>query len=160
MAENPADKRHPELTASEVDHFYKVLSHRAEKLLECDSSSGDSWTRYLFAANTGAAAGMFVLLQKNLIFWHLIAFFIFCLGTFCIGISHFAFASWTRELAKGSTDDLNAWGRGEMTVRATDENNSRRHTSWKPTIGRWTLILSFILLSLGGLIAAVPFFLR
>ena len=153
-----SDKLWRELTPEHVTHFAKVGRERAVALDDLAYKTSCELTKYLFTANTGAAAGVFLLLNSAARqSWHLAAFFIFCGGAFFVGVAYLAMASWSRELSEGWSADLNAWGRNEITISTVDARNRQRQGSRKKMIVRWGLTVSFALLILGGLAAAVPF---
>lgn len=154
MNERPAEKLWKDMTSQEVDHFFKVCAARADYLSDLAYKTMTELTKYLFAANTGAAAGVFLLLKSSPgRSWYLVSFFTFCVGTFCVGVSYFILASWCRQVAEGWAESLNAWGRNEMTVADMDAKNRTQHNSWKKTAVRVGLVMSFVLLMLGGLTA-------
>jgi hypothetical protein len=157
MNDRPADKLWKDLTKEQVEHFFKLLAYRADRLADLAYKTMVELAKYLFAANTGAAAGVFFLLKSSPgQFWYLLSFYSFCGGTFFVGVCYLALASWADELADGSVQDLNAWGRNEITITTADANNRARHASWKKTAVRWGLKLSFVLLLAGGIMAAIP----
>lgn len=111
--------------------------------------------KYLFTANTGAAAGMLFLLRAtpgNVLV--LISFSFFCLGTFCVLVSYFLGASYFVDIAVGFQKDLIA-GKNDKDL---GDRHLQRLFGWKSTIapiGGW---LSFISLIVGGIIAAIALF--
>ena len=127
-----------DLTPEHVDHFYKILAKRADYFDDLAYRTYIELSKYLFAANTGAAAGLFLVLRSpEWQRWHLIAFFLFCGGTFFVGFSYLVLASWSADLMDGWSRDMNAWGRNEITVRGMDANNRVRHKCWKKYSRGW-----------------------
>ncbi len=154
MNERPADKLWKDMTPQQVDHFFKLLAKRAEDQDDLAYKTMVELTKYLFATNTGAAAGIFFLLRSSPDqLWYLLSFFIFCGGTFFVGICYLTLSSWSGEIADGWSQDVNAWSRNEMTITDMDINSRTRHSSWKKAGVRWGLRISFILLIAGGLMA-------
>ncbi len=157
MNERPADKLWKDLPPEQVDHFFKKCASRAELLGDLAHQTSCELAKYLFAANTGAAAGIFFLLKSSPgHIWYLLSFFSFCAGTFFVGVSYLTLASWCRELSDGWSQDMSAWGRNEITIAAMDANNRVRHASFEKTAARLGLAIAFGLLIAGGLTAAIP----
>jgi hypothetical protein len=155
---HPADKKWSELPQTQLDQLFKLSVERIKSLSDFAYNTHSELTKYLFAANTGAAAGMFLLLKdqhgERL---HLIAFYLFIAGSFFVGLAHLFCAWWADQMSRGAAADLNAWGRDEITMREADAlNRARYHSKKKRVIGAG-LWLSFFLLVAGGLTAAVPF---
>jgi hypothetical protein len=156
MNDRPADKLWKDLTPEQVGNFFKLLAKRADDQDDLAYKAMYELAKYLFAANTGAAAGLLFLLKSSPgHLWYLLSFFAFCAGTFFVGVSFHILTDWSRELAEGSTKDLNAWGRNEITVAGADANNRARYASCKKGVARCGLWVSFYLLLAGGLIAGV-----
>lgn len=147
MNERLADKLWKDLTPEQVDHFFKLLAKRADDQDNLLYKTMFELAKYLFAANTGAAAGLLFLMKSSPgHLWFLLSFFVFCTGTFFVGVSFHALTNWSRELADGSTQDVNAWGRNEITVAGADANNRARYASCKKMVVHWgalDLVLSF-----------------
>lgn len=155
MNERPADKLWKDLTPEQVNNFFKLLAKRADDQEDLAYKTLFELAKYLFAASTGAAAGLLFLLKSSPgHLWYLLSFFAFCAGTFFVGVSFHTLTDWSRELADGSTQDLNAWGRNEITVAGMDTNNRARYASCKKTVARWGLRVSFCFLLVGGLMTA------
>jgi len=156
MNERPADKLWKELTPEQVDHFFKVFSKRVDAQEGLLYKALFELAKHLFAANTGAAAGLLFLMKSSPgQLWYLLSFFAFCAGTFFVGVSFHTLTAWSRELAEGSTQDVNAWGRNEITIAGADANNRARYASCKKKVAHWGLWVSFWLLLIGGLMAGV-----
>jgi hypothetical protein len=154
MNERPADKLWKDMTSEEVQHFFKLLAKRAENQADLAYKTTIELAKYLFATNTGAAAGVFLLLKsKPDQFWYLVAFFVFCGGTFFVGVCYLTFANRSRKLAHGSVQDIHEWGRNELTVADVDAKNRKRYAALEKAWVFLGLMISFILLMIGGLIA-------
>jgi hypothetical protein len=157
-AEKNRGKTWRDLEPQQVDHFYKLLAARASSLGEGAHSWRLELSKYLFAANTGAAAGLFLLLRASpggrSYLW---AFFLFCLGTFFVGLSYFLAADWGHEMAKGWSRDFERLMRNEITLGQLDHGHAIRSTSRKFWLLRTGLWLSFACLLCGGITAAKPF---
>lgn len=162
MSNRPAGKLWHELSPSEVNHFFNLLYERIKSYAESSQSARETLSKYLFTANTGAAAGMFVLLQSAKEFQksYLVAFLFFCFGAFWVGVSFLFLLLWIDDMTDGYSADVDAWGRGDITVEQIDAKNHKRFTSWKRAFGRFSLFISFLLLITGGIVAAIPFYSR
>jgi hypothetical protein len=160
MEKPTSEKKWSELDLDGNRYFHGFLKDHAVKLADLATAASMELTKYLFAANTGAAAGLFILLKSSTGREYLWAFFIFCFGTFFVGVSYFVYASWMREISETYTDNLNRLGRGEFTFGEFDEKNSKRFHSCKAKIARWCVIVSFLLLIAGGIITGVTFWIK
>lgn len=157
-AEKNIEKTWRDLTSEQVDHFFKIISERARSLAESAHSWRLELSKYLFTANTGAAAGLFLLLRTSpdgRSYFH--AFCLFCIGTFFVGVSHFFAADWGHTLAEGWTKDFNRLMRSEITLGQLDAGHRARCESLKYRLVRLGLWLSFACLLAGGVTAAKPF---
>jgi hypothetical protein len=153
----PADKKWSELSHEEVQHFFRVCSHRAEMLSENAQTVWMEFAKYLFAVNSAAAAGLFVLLRSSPgDIWLSLGFGSFCAGTLFVGLGYFILAKWLGELSDGWTEDFNAWGRDELTIAELDHKNRTRHASPKKRVIKAFLIASLLLLVAGGVVTAKP----
>ncbi len=147
-----------QLTPDQVAHLFREHKARANALGDFSYKATADLSKYLFAVNSGAAAGLFVLLiSKTYEHWHLMAFFAFCGGTFLVGVGHFFLSSWAKDLTEGCTRDVAAWGRNEINLGQMDSRNHQRHRSFKAKAARAGLVLSFLCLVAGGSLAAIPF---
>jgi hypothetical protein len=159
MGENISDRLWKDLTPEQVDWFFRQFAARADAYGKSAQSAWAELAKYLFAANTGAAAGMFILLKssegQN---WYFAAFSVFCAGTFFVGLSYFLYANWSSELSEEWSADMNSWGRNEISIRQMDTRNRQRLCSWKRKVARIGLVISFLLLIAGGLTAVKPLF--
>jgi hypothetical protein len=156
MNERPADKLWKDLTPEQVSGFFKTLVNDVERKDELANKILVELAKYLFTANTGAAAGLLYLLKTSPgQIWYLLSFFSFCGGTFFVGVSYLTLARWSRKFADGAAEDINAWGRNELTIAGRDINNRKQYALRKRTAEFWGLWISFILLVCGGLLAAV-----
>jgi hypothetical protein len=111
--------------------------------------------KYLFTANTGAAAGMLFLLRStpgNTLV--LISFSLFCLGTFCVLVSIIFGVSYFVDIAVGYQKDL-AVGKNDAELGA---RHVQRFDGWRGKIAPFGGWLSFASLIVGGIIAAVALF--
>lgn len=152
-----SEKTWNELTPEQVRHFYDLLADRAQKF---GSTANEVWmefAKYLFAANAGAAAGLFLLPDSSGQAWYLTAFSLFCLGSFFVGLAWFAGWSWSLHLSDRFAADFNALMRNELTLGIMDANNRQRHRSWWKYLSRWGVTISFVLLLSGGIVAARAF---
>jgi hypothetical protein len=149
-----AEKLWRELSQPEVDHFYPIISQRAERYAERAFLAQWDLAKYLFTANTGAAAGLFLLSKSAPDHRYLIAFFLFCGGTFWVGLAYFIFANWMHGVAEGWAQDFNSRG---LSVKEADARNAKRHKSPWFAAPRWCLALSFTFLIAGGVLAACVF---
>lgn len=157
MNERPATKLWKDLSSQDVEQFFKLLAKRADGYQDLAYKTTLELAKYLFAANTGAAAGIFFLLKSAPgQFWYLFSFFIFCSGTFFVGLSYLTLANWSRKIADGASRDLSAWGRNEITVEKTDANDRDRHALRQKTAEFWGLWVAFVCLIGGAITAAVP----
>jgi hypothetical protein len=154
---NISDKLWRELTPEQVAHFAKLAKERAELFDDFAYKTYCELAKYLMAINSGAAAGLFVLLHSQLRGWHLASFFTFCAGAFFVGVAFLALSSWSVEMSEGWTADMHAWGRNEMTIKAMDASNGKRFHSWKKKAARRGLVVSFAFLIVGGVMAGIPF---
>lgn len=150
----PAEKPWRELSQSEVDHFYPIVTRRAEHYTELAYSAQWDFAKYLFTANTGAATGLFFLSRSALDRRYLMAFCLFCVGAFCVGLAYFIFSNWTRTIAEGWAQDFNS---REISVKEADARNAERLKSFKFGLARKCLALSFLFLISGGMLAAWVF---
>ena len=123
-------------------------------------SRNASWqlAKFLFAANAGAAAGMFVMVQNSPGDPYLIAaFFSFCFGVFAVGLAYFVGAWSFNRLAIAWEDDLLSVLRGEVSPSMANQQQ------WARVRGGWSKIipflgtLSFLALCGGGAVAIKPF---
>ena len=111
--------------------------------------------KYLFTANTGAAAGMLFLLRStpgNTLV--LVSFSLFCFVTFCVLVSIIFGVSYFVNVAVGYQKDL-AVGKGDAELGA---RHVQRLDGWRGKIapsGGWC---SFVSLIVGGIIAAIALF--
>ena len=144
-----------DLNPTEVTHFYQLGSKRSERYGEMAHSVWGDFAKYLSAANTGAAAGLFFLLRatnSDFVFW---AFCLFALGAGFVCLAYLFFTSWTHQYALGWAKDFESVMRNEMTLGQLDLNNLARQRSRKWKIARKCLLLSFILLIAGGVLVAL-----
>ena len=156
MNEGPADKLWKDLPPEKVEYFFKQCATRSELLSDLAYKTSCELAKYLFAANTGAAAGVFLLVRASPRgFFPLLSFFAFIAGTFFVGVSYLALASWSREVSDGWTQDLNAWGRSEITIGVMDANNRARRASWKGAVAHIGLRVSFGFLIAGAVTAGI-----
>ena len=150
----PADKLWSELPPEQVRHFYEKLKERADTLNARANETLAEFAKFLFAANTGSAAGLFLLLKSSPNKSFLAAFFLFCAGAFCVGVAHFITNKWYEELAEGFAADINSWGRNEMTIRTLDERHRKRLTTNKRKLAMFGHYSSLGFLISGGVLAA------
>lgn len=147
-----------DLTPEQLNHFYPLLAKRGTSLGEGAHAWRLELAKYLFTANTGAAAGLFLLLRTSPVGQsYLLAFYLFCAGTFFVGLSHFFAAAWSHEMARGWQRDCNRLMRSEITLGELDSRYDARSNSKKFWLARTGLWLSFVFLMAGGLTAAKPF---
>jgi hypothetical protein len=153
MANTVKDKTWSDLTPNQVEHFHELLSGRARMYGDWARATWLEFAKFLFAANTGAAAGLFLLAKADA---HLlpVAFSCFCGGAFSVGIGFFALSSYAHEIGVGWSADAQAVSEDRMTFGELDARHSERCYSSKMTIARLSLGLSFILLIGGGVMAA------
>jgi hypothetical protein len=156
MSRPAKEKTWNELTPAEVDNFYRLCSERAKLLADLATSLWLEFAKYLFAANTGAAAALFLLSGSDEQLW-LLAFCLFCGGVFFVGVAFFAACSSARTLAEGWMSDFSALGRSEITIGELDTRHSMRCRSWKWQATRIGLVVSFLLLIAGGGVTAKAF---
>jgi hypothetical protein len=152
-----SEKTWNQLTPEQVNHFFTKCAKRADDLSEAANAVWMEFAKYLFAANAGAAAGLFLLPDSSGQRWYLVAFSLFCLGVFSVGVAWFAGWSWYHSLSDGWTRDFNTLMRGEMTFGDLDSRNRTRHRSplaWWSRIG---LVVSFALLLAGGVTAGIAY---
>jgi hypothetical protein len=159
--EHPADKLWKDLTPQQVDHFFKLFSTRAQSWGDFCIKSWSDLANFLSTANAGAAAGIFLLLksspdQRG----YLLTFFIFCAGTFFVGVARLVLNSWAQSVAEGFGRDVDAWGRSEMTVKIIDRNHIARLCSRKRMWVKIGIYSSFTLLIVGGIVAATVLWLE
>lgn len=163
MQEAPKNKLDSEKTWNELDdekvkHFFNLCASRADGLDQMANTASTEFSKYLFAANSGAAAGLFLLLRSSGgEYWYLLAFSLFIFGTFCVGTAHFVYAGWAGKLSLGWTADFNALMRSEITIGEVDRRNRERQNQFRRKLSWYGLVLSFVMLIAGGVIAGVPF---
>jgi len=151
-------KKWNELTPQQVDHFYRLIAERSIRQGDLAFSAWLEFAKYLFAANSGAAAGLFLLVRSSEgERVYSAAFFIFCAGTFFVGLAYFCYAAWTHEMATGWAADFISLTQNEITLGELDDRNHGRNSSWKFKAMRAGLVVSFLLLISGGVTAGKPF---
>jgi hypothetical protein len=133
------------------DRITEVAKELAEQSRFC------CWelAKYLFTANTGAAAGLLFLLRSTPgNSFVLFSFCLFCFGTFCVLVSIFVGTTHAVEVAEGFQKDLlSGTIESQLASRHIERLNGRK-TRIIP-LGAW---LSFGSLIAGGVIAAVALF--
>jgi hypothetical protein len=150
----PSKKPWKDLTQAEVNHFFPILARRAERYGDMAHSARWEFAKYLVAANTGAASGLFLLTRSSGNAHFLIAFFIFCGGALSVGIAYLLFSEWAHLLAEGWAKDANRAVAEGLSVEDIDKRNFDRQCSWRFKAVRRCLVTSFVLLVVGGITAA------
>lgn len=144
-----------EATRDRLGGIYKDATETAFR-----ESRFASWelAKFLFAANGGAAAGLFVLVRGTPGDGFLVSgFFTFCAGVFFVGAAYFVGTWGFNRNALAWDADLQDTLSGKLSV----EELSRRQRS--RVRGPWSKLvplfgtLSFVCLCLGGIIAVKPF---
>jgi hypothetical protein len=131
------------------------ITETSKELAEQSRYSCWELAKYLFTANTGAAAGLLLLLRSSpgncpL----LISFCFFCAGAFCVLVSIFFGTSHAVEVSTGFQKDFLS-GATENEI-ITQHNKRFNHPKLAIIpIGAW---LSFCFLFVGGIIAAFALF--
>jgi hypothetical protein len=146
-----------ELEPGQVTHFFNLMAGRAEKLGNMTNDVWMEFAKYLFAANAGAAAGLFLLPDSSEQRWYLLAFSLFCGGAAFVGVAWISGWLWFIKLSDGWSQDFNALTDGKLTFGEVDARNRDRHRSLGKHLSRLGLIASFILLLAGGAVAASAF---
>lgn len=147
-----------DLTPEQVAHFYQEYKSLIVTHHDAAFKSAVELNKYLLTIHSGAAAGVFYLLNNGAGgSWLLASFYVFCLGVFFVGASHFLITTWLTDRTNLIGKNLNAWGRNEMTMRQMDASHSRQFGSIKRRVARASVAISFALLVVGGVLAVVPF---
>jgi hypothetical protein len=147
-----------DLSEAQAERTWELGNARAVRYGETAIAAWMEWAKYLFAANTGAAAGLFLLSRSSdYRYWYLAAFSFFCGGVVFVGLSFFTHARGCHESALGWARDFDAVGRNEITFGQLDQRNLKRANSWKGRFARFCLVISFVCLIGGGTIAAKAF---
>ncbi|MGC3961570.1 MAG: hypothetical protein QM813_27690 [Verrucomicrobiota bacterium] len=150
-------KRWSELTPAQVEHYFRLCAKRADDLDDLANSTWREFCKYLFAANTGAAAGLFLMPDAAGKHWYLTAFSLFCLGVFSVGLAWFGSWAFYKSLAEGWTADFNAAMRDDIPLGELDARNRNRRPSLTSKLSRIGLVISFALLLAGGVVAGKGF---
>ena len=126
-------------------------------------SRNASWelAKFLFAANAGAAAGMFLMVrsEKGDPFL-LAAFFMFCFGVFAVGVAYFA-GAWGFNLAANNLEkNIHKVIKDELGHSEMMSQVQRQSRGWISQIVPLFGTLSFLSLCIGGLVAIKPFLVK
>lgn len=135
-----------------------MLIDRSDNFNDRAHGSLLEFCKYLFAANTGAAAGLFLLtrsVERDPAY--LLAFFLFCIGTALVGVAFMTMASRYDNIATGAALDFNALQANEISLMELNNRNRERWLSWKGRCTRYCLRASFVCLLIGGIITGYAF---
>ena len=137
-----------DLTPEQVAHFFQEYKSLIVTHHDTAFKAAVELTKYLLTINSGAAAGVFLLLNNGHGgLWYLVSFCVFCLGVFFVGASHFLLTTWLAERTNLISDNLAAWGRNEMTTRQMDGSRNSQFASRKRSMARACVVCSFALLN-------------
>ncbi len=155
MNKPTSEKTWRDLDDAGKDHFFKLLNERAKNYGTIANTAWLELEKYLFATNTGAAAGMFLLTKANAQAnaWCLAAFGMFCARAFFVGVSFFTFAENCHQIAQSWARDAERVANSELTFGELDKRHGERFGSKRAKFGRLSLRLSFAALICGGIVA-------
>ena len=138
--------------------LYSLYQERNESNFQESRNAAWELAKFLFTANTGAAAGMFILVRGSHGNGYLIgAFFTFCIGVFFVGTAYFLGAVLFAEIALKYEEGVRQVVQGNLLPLAFIQSHREivrgRKSQLIPIFGT----LSFLCLLIGGVIAVKPF---
>jgi hypothetical protein len=156
MSDDPID-----LGALSPKERKEVIESLQRRLYDAFAESRNAaWelAKYLFTANAGAAAGVFVLVRDRASDGSLVpAFFCFCLGVVSVGLAYFFGAVGFSTTAKGFEADVLKVFDGKMSLTDMSESQKQRVRGFASRLVPFFGLISFLCLLGGGGLSIRPF---
>ena len=146
-----------QLPQEEQTALIRFYNETTTKFFDLSQKAAWELAKFLFAANAGAAAGMFVMVrdsQGNS--WLIWSYESFCAGVIFVGLAYFLGACGFAMIAEAWEADVEKVTKSELTHAALMRNQQNRVRGWKSKIVPICGLLSFLCLIIGGATAAKP----